>query len=458
MSNINQESSSFRDRSGFLFFHNNELYRQINYSYKENFDMLMDSGLYKNLIEKNFLIEHTEILNFEFNTETYKIIKPKLIPFISYSYEWSFSQLKDAALLTLEIQKIAMTYGMTLKDASSYNIQFFNGKPIFIDTLSFEKYVDGQIWKAYRQFCQHFLAPLALISKKDFRLSSMLKNFIDGIPIDLAAEILPKTTFGNFGLTAHIHAHSKSQRHYEDKDIKIKEKKLNRRSFEGIIENLHSTIKNLNWKMEKSEWGDYYNDTNYSDVSFENKSQLIESAIKMLKPTQVWDLGSNVGLFSRLVSKQGIPTISFDIDPVAVEKNYLKIKNDNEERILPLILDLTNPTPSIGWNNSERLSIIERGPTHTILALALIHHLAISNNLPLMKIANFFSELCTFLIIEFVPKNDSQVKRLLLTRDDIFEDYTVSNFEKSFSVFFKLIKKEKIENSERILYIFEKFA
>jgi len=452
------EKSSFRDRSGFLFYHKNEIYRIINSSYKDQYEKLMNSKLYEKLAEKNLIIAHSEIEDLDIDYDYYKIIKPKKIPFISYPYEWSFSQLKDAALLTLRIQKGAMKYGMTLKDGSAFNIQFFNSRPILIDTLSFEIYEDGQIWKPYKQFCQHFLAPLALMSKKDIRLNLLSKTFIDGIPIDLAAKLLPKTTFGNFGLMAHIHAHAKSQKHYEDKDAKIKQKTLSKRSFEGLIENLKSSIEKMTWNEDNTEWGNYYSDTNYSDKSFDEKKQFISLAIDQMKPKLVWDMGANTGVFSRLASDKEINTISFDIDPLAVEKNYLTSLQNSEQNLLPLILDLTNPSSNIGWNHDERMSIIQRGPADMVLALALVHHLAISNNVPLNKLAEFFSQISKFLIIEFVPKSDSQVKRLLLTRDDIFDDYDENNFESEFRKFFKIINSKKILDSERTIYIMEKMT
>jgi len=458
MTKFNIENSSFRDKSGFLFYQNNILYRLIDISYKEHYDHLINSELYNKLSEKNLLIAHEEINDLKLDHDYYKIIKPEKIPFISYPYEWSFSQLKDAALLTLRIQKGAMKYGMTLKDGSAYNIQFLNGKPILIDTLSFELYEDGQIWKPYKQFCQHFLAPLALMSKKDIRLNLLSKTFIDGIPLDLTAKLLPKTTFGNFGLMAHIHAHAKSQKHYEDKeDTTIKEQTISKRSFEGLIENLESSIKKMTWNEDKTEWGDYYSDTNYSEKSFEEKKKIISSAIETINPKIVWDLGANTGIFSRLASNHGINTISFDIDPLAVERNYLESTKNNEQNILPLISDLTNPSSNIGWNNDERQSFLERGPADLVFALALVHHLAISNNVPINKIAEFFSTISKSLIIEFIPKSDSQVKRLLSTREDIFENYNEQNFEEEFSKFFKIISSKKLDDSQRTIYIMEKF-
>ena len=451
------QSSSFRDPSGFLFFENEVLYRQINQEYKNEYEHLMDSGLYKRLVDSKLLIPHTEADMISPNKEKlYKIIKPESIPFISYPYEWCFSQLKNAAITTLEIQKIAIDYNMTLKDASSYNIQFRQGKPILIDTLSFEKYQEGQTWKPYKQFCQHFLAPLALMSQKDIRLNQLFRIYIDGIPLDLADKLLPSKKLYMFSLLSHIHLHAKSQKHYENKDIKIKTRKMPRNSFVGIIESLHSGIKKLKWIPEKTEWGDYYNDTNYSQGSFEEKIQTVSKFLDKTKAKLVWDLGANTGIFSRLASKKDIETISFDIDPAAVEKNYLTCIQEADTKLLPLLLDLTNPSSSIGWNSVERNSFVERGPADVVIALALIHHLTISNNIPLFNLAEFFHGICNYLIIEFIPKTDSQVKRLLLTREDIFVDYNQQNFENEFKKFFSVYESKKLNNSERILYLFKK--
>ena len=444
--------SSFRDPSGFLFVNEGNIYRQINKSYQNEFNKFVDGGLYKKLVEKELLIPHEES-NVESPQpkECYKIIKPKLIDFISYPYEWSFSQLKDAALITLKIQKIAFEYGFTLKDCSAYNVQFHDGKPIFIDTLSFETYQEGQIWKGYKQFCQHFLAPLTLMSHRDIRLNHLLKNYIDGIPLDLTAKLLPMRTKSMFSLFAHIHTHSKKQKDYEGKQ-NVKKMKLGRNAFVGIIESLESAIKKQNISLEETEWGNYYSDTNYSVDSMNHKKNIISNLIDKIKPKKVWDIGGNIGTFSRIFSDKEIPTICFDIDPVAIEKNYLECKEKNEKYLLPLLMDLTNPSPDIGWQNMERQSFLTRGPTELVLALALIHHLAISNNVPLELISEFLSRICKKLIIEFIPKTDSQVKRLLSTREDIFVEYDQINFEKEFEKFFTILEKNEIKDSFRTIY------
>ena len=450
--------ASFRDPGGFLFTLENEIYRQVNVIYKQEYDHFISSGLYETLVHSGLLIPHQETeMDFPDPGSGYKILKPEKISFISYPYEWCFSQLKDAALINLRIQKTALDYGMSLKDASAYNIKFQKGKPVFIDTLSFEKYQEGRPWVAYRQFCQHFLAPLALMSRKDVRLQQLLKIHIDGVPLDLASSLLPFKTRFKYSLLTHIHVHARTQKRYAGQTINKKSiPKLSRRGLIGIINSLESAINSLEWNPKGTEWSDYYQDTNYTPEGFEHKKEIVQKFLARSSPETVWDVGANTGNFSRLASDKGIQTIAFDVDPAAVEKNYMALKSNRETDILPLVNDLTNPSPGIGWQNTERMGLMERGPADTLIALALIHHLAISNNLPFSKVADFMQQVCHWLIIEFVPKKDSQVQRLLSTRDDIFTDYSQEAFEQEFGRYFAIIDKTQIKQSERSVYLMQK--
>jgi hypothetical protein len=454
--NSGQLSASFRDPSGFLFKREDVLYRQVNRKYEHEYVRLMESGLYEKLVKAKLLIPHVEAENVEAeSSECFKILQPERVPFISYPYEWSFGQLKDAALATLSIQKRALKLDMSLKDASAYNIQFVRGKATLIDTLSFELYKEGQPWVAYRQFCQHFLAPLALMTLRDVRLNQLLRVYIDGVPLDLASELLPWKTHLNFGLMTHIHLHASAQRKYSGEEVKSRGGSMGKQAMTSLIESLEATVKKLDWKPGGTEWGNYYDITNYSDAAFEHKKQLVGEWTTRCQPSIVWDLGANNGVFSRLAADQGPLVVSWDIDPAAVEQNYRQVKTEKNDRVLPLLLDLTNPSPAIGWANRERDSFGGRGPADLVLALAVIHHLAISNNVPLSQLAEFFAETGKWLVIEFVPKADSQVQKLLASREDIFPDYTRAGFEAAFSQRFKLYEAVPVKESERVLYLME---
>jgi ribosomal protein L11 methylase PrmA len=456
-----QLTSSFRDPSGFLFREENRIKRQVNQVYKDNYDLLMSSGLYDALLEKQWLIPHKETGE-EGQGDFYKILEPEHIRYISYPYEWSFSQLKDAALLTMDIQIEAMKHGMYLKDASAYNVQFHHGRPIFIDTLSFEKYQEGAPWVAYRQFCQHFLGPLALIAYRDYRLLRLSQSFIDGVPLDLVSSLLPRRTWLNYSLLAHIHLHAKAQHKYKDSardESSSVRATIGRTQLEGLLVSIRNAVNSLDWKYAITEWGDYYQDTNYVDESMQNKERLVSRFLADHKPHDAptaADFGANTGRFSRLAVEQGYFVLAHDIDEVAVDKNYREAVENSEHAILPLVQDLTNPSSSIGWANKERMSFGERHDVDVGMALAIIHHIAISNNVPLVSVAEFFSDLCTFLIIEFVPKSDSQVRRLLATREDVFPDYNEAGFEQAFSRYFTTLSAEKLEGSERTLYLLKR--
>jgi hypothetical protein len=350
---------------------------------------------------------------------------------------------------------MALDHGMILKDASAYNLQFVDGTWKLIDTLSFEIYKEGEPWVAYKQFCQHFLAPLALMSYRDLRLNLMSRLFIDGIPLDVAAGLLPFRTKLNFGLLTHIHLHARTQARYAGKEVKRDEVegKISEKALKGLLDSLRNTVKGLGVRISGTEWADYYDATNYSEKAFEEKKAIIGRFVDQVEPDEVWDLGANNGEFSRIASDRGIYTLAFDIDPNAISKAYIQVRKDRETNLLPLVMDLTNPSPGLGWAHKERQSLLDRGPVPMAFALALVHHLAISNNVPLPKLAHFFSEVCENLVIEFVPKSDSQVKRLLTSRLDIFDDYTEEGFEAAFKTQFKILDKVSVPESERTLYL-----
>ena len=454
-----RSGASFRDPSGFLFVRDGTLFRQVNQSYRATFDQLEHSGLYAELVETGLLIPHAlaDVAPAEPKAAAL-VLRPDPVAFISYPYEWSFSQLQDAALATLDLQQRALARGLSLKDASAYNIQFHRGRPVLIDTLSFEIYREGDPWVAYRQFCQHFLAPLALMSRRDIRLGQLLRLLIDGVSLDQAVHLLPWKARLNLGLLTHLYLHAASQRRFAGAEVRTAQgtRRVSRTGFLGLIDNLRRTVAGLRWDPGRTDWAEYETMHNYSPAALEAKRRLVAENLERARPSSLWDLGANTGAFSRLASDQGIATISFDVDPSAVETNYRRVRASGEANLLPLLIDLTNPSPAQGWHHAERLSLQQRGPADAVMALALVHHLAIGNNVPLPQVASFLADLGRWVIIEFVPKSDSQVKRLLAAREDIFSDYNVEGFERAFSGPFELRRHEPITESGRTLYLWEK--
>lgn len=446
---------SFRDPSGFVYTRDGTLYRQVNSSFREPFEAFLASGLYDELATEGLLVPHRSVgLELSASPEAYAVLQPDRVGFISYPYEWSFGQLQDAASLTLEIQRRALARGFTLRDSSAYNVQFQGGRPLFIDTLSFAPLEEGKAWPAYKQFCQHFLLPLMLMSSRDIRFGQLLRSYIDGIPLDLGSALLPRRTWARLSTLLHIHLHAWALGRYSDTAVgsATKGRSMSRQGLLTLVKNLGDATRRLSWRASGTEWADYVDDNNYTAAASQNKHNLVIGYLRPASPRTVWDLGANTGEYSRAAREVAPQVVSFDVDPAAVERNYQRVRAEGETGILPLLLDLTNPSPAQGWAGRERLSLEERGPADALLALAFIHHLAIGHNLPLEQIARYLSRIGRRLVIEFVPKSDSQVKRLLLSRPDIFPHYTKDGFEQAFARYFTVESVSPIEGSDRWLY------
>lgn len=455
---MQQVPSSFRDPSGRLFWQDGNLYRTVTDRYIDTYQALKGSGLLDTLQAEKKIVAYKEHLPGvlpQCPKNAALILEPKILPFISYPYEWSFSQLKDAALLTLDLHIQALKKGFLLKDASAYNIQFLNGKPIFIDHLSFDPAEKYNIWPAYGQFCRHFLAPLVLMAKVDPRLNSLSMLHLDGIPLPLARKLLPARKLLSFGLFVHFWCHARSQKKYADKGHVVQKMgKLSARQMLNIAQSLMETVTRLKWQPKGTEWIEYYDHTNYSDAAMRTKIKIITQFIqKVPQPGMVWDVGGNTGDMSRAVQAYADHVVCFDIDPAAVESNYLQVKKNKETKILPLVMDFSNPSSDVGFASKERVSLNRRGKPDVAMVLALIHHLAISNNIPLNRLAAYLASLCHHLIIEFIPKQDSQVQRLLMSREDIFSEYTQEHFENQFSSYFEMTGKEPVADSTRTIYL-----
>ena len=445
--------SSYRDPSGFIFEKNGIVYRQVNKVFKEHFDFFITSGCYEKLVKKGLLIPHETIKeNLTGDEQYYATIKPEKISFISYPYEWCFSMLKDAALLTLSLLKEALASGMILKDATPYNIQWHNGKLIFIDSLSFEKYDEKKPWIAYRQFCECFLSPLLLTHHSKQPLQELLLAYSDGIPLQVTQSLLPWRTKFSIHTYLHIHLHAKySLKKYSQPAKKTafsKQKMLN------LLSSLEGLINKLQLPENKSTWSNYYDEASQRKDYLEVKQQIILQWIEKIKPlATAIDFGGNTGEFSKLTASKNIQTIATDFDPYCINALYREVKNSREKNILPLIIDLSKPSPAIGVNNAERDAFINRTKVDLILALALVHHLVIGKNIPFEKIVTLFEKMCTYLIIEFIPKEDDKIQLMLQQKSDIYQVYNEKNFEKAFARAFNFQEIVTLGNSGRKFYL-----
>jgi ribosomal protein L11 methylase PrmA len=412
----------------------------------------MESGLYETLVARGLLVPHEEVPLGPSDQEAYRVLRPDPLAFVSYPYEWCPGQLRAASILTLDVLEAALQHGLVLKDASAFNVQFIGSRPVLVDTLSFKIYQEGRPWVAYRQFCEHFLAPLALACTLDPRVMGLMRSHLDGVPLPLASALLPARTWLRFGLLTHVHLHARAQASLGDATKAARRATLSRQSLVALVDSLRRTCHGLRHVPRRSDWSDYEATCNYSTESRDQKAAVVQQFLDRTRPRLVLDLGANTGTFSRLATAGGAVVAAIDGDAEAVEANFARARAERDERLLPLVMDLANPSPGLGWDGCERQSLAQRGPADAVLALALVHHLALGHNVPLSMIAAWLARLGHSAVIEFAPKDDPQAQRLLAVRDDVFDRYDRPNLEEALRRNFAIDEVVELKGSGRVLY------
>ncbi len=453
------DSGSFRDPAGQVFLRQNKIYRAVFETGALDFDAASTRGIHDALIERGLLIHHEQVEDADFAPpNTIHLLQHPRLTMISYPWEWPFSMLKDAALLHLEVMAMLLPKGFWLRDASAFNVQQTKNGLQLIDTLSIGRRLPDSPWVAYGQFCAHFLAPLAMAAYRDIRLLSLWRAYIDGFPLDLAVKTIPFLRRYQPRLCMHLTLHSRMQK-TADRKQNVTDQQPKRRpkvsdlGIQGLIQSLRKTVDGIQWKPSSAIWDEYNSLRTYDDQDVKQKTEFVDAWIKQLKPQVVWDLGANTGDFSILAASCGAFVVSIDGDPACAEMLYRRIGRKNN--ILPLTMDLANPSPGLGWNNCERLCLADRGPADMVLALALIHHLVLSAYVPLAQVAQWLASLSKNLIVEFVPPDDIMVKKLLQHRNDEHLPYDIEAFQFCFETYFKTTARKQLPNG-RILYAFNR--
>ena len=459
---------SYKDTAARVVLKEGIYYRYIFNEYKREYDNLMQSGLYEALIAKGYLIPHAE-LKYEGNEPSiYKQLLPEQIHFQSYPFCWSYSQWRKAIITYLEINKIALSYGMILKDATPFNFFFKEGRAILLDTSSFEFFKEGAPWLAYKQFCSEFLSPVALMHYNGQIWSGMGKANLKGLPLNFVSKQLPLKSWLNLTCLLHIHMHAK----YANTESSVQEENTRKSKVQegfskekllSLLDMILSTLKNWNQAYNiNKQWQGYYKNDIESPIYLNQKEEIIKNWLDEVKPKTVIDLGANTGRFSFLAAKEVEQVIALESDYNCVDSIESAIDKAALKNITVMQMDLSDTTPSFGVLEKEYSSLFERlsnihlSPS-LVMALAIVHHLHITNFLSFAQIAELLAKFNSkYLIIEFVPIQDSKVQLLIKNKQKDFSSYTQENFTKALLEYFKLMEIKKIEGSDRELLLLEK--
>jgi ribosomal protein L11 methylase PrmA len=458
------DSGSFRDPGGKIYALSGEIYRAVMAKAANDFVAFRQSGLLDKMMERGKLVSTSEVdakLLANSGVDPSLVLHHQRVPFISYPYEWSFPLLKSAALLHLDVHVEALRGGFALTDSTAYNVQFNGVDPVFIDVLSFRKYVDGEIWAGHRQFCEQFLNPLLLRAYFGVPHNNWFRGNLEGIETSMLARLMPWWRNLSFNVLTHVTMQARLQSAAmvdNGKSVaKAKTVKLPKLNFERMLLGLRDWISGLQPKdTGQTVWQNYAENTTYDTDEQKAKKRFVAEFCGKVKPKQLWDIGCNTGDYSEVALQSGAgQVIGFDFDQGALERAYARARA-KKLRFLPLYQDGANPSPNQGWANAERKSVISRGGADAMVALAYEHHLAIGRNIPLPGVVDALTSLAPRGVIEFVQKKDPTVQQLLALREDIFADYTPEVFESSLLSKARIVKKETVSAAGRTLYWYDR--
>lgn len=426
-------------------------------SAREDYDFVRSTGLLERFAERNLVISSVEVppdsVDVAVAAGASYVLEHPLIPFISYPYEWPFPALKAAALLTLDLHLEALEHGVTLSDASAYNIQFVGPRPLFIDYLSFRRYRPGEFWTGHRQFCEQFLNPLLLTSLYGVSYHPWFRGSLEGIPAgDLNRLLRPRAKLSWRVLTHIVLQSGFSTKAAAGDAERISKMSFPLAAFQRMLRSLRGWIADLTpAKSRRTIWAGYSKDHSYGEEGVRQKVAFIREFMEATQPTIAWDIGCNTGEYAAVALRSGAGTVvGFESDHGALDAAFSRAQADGLS-LLPLYLDAANPSPSEGWNETERKGLQARAPAAAILALAIVHHLAIARNVPLAHVMDWLMSLAPTGVIEFVPKSDPTVIGMLRLREDIFGDYTEETFLDAIRRRADVVKSERVTVSGRLL-------
>jgi SAM-dependent methyltransferase len=451
------EPGSFRDPESRVFYAGDEVYRALSPDGLSDFEALRESGLLDDeRIVRTAIAEDTAALRGLLVHEPAGVLRHERVPFVSYPYEWTFSMLKDAALLQLDLLLAALERDLVLKDSTPYNVQFKGARPVFVDVGSFERIREGEPWVGYRQFCMLYLYPLLLQSLKDVPFHPWLRGSIDGIPPAQMRALLSFRDRFRRGLFTNVFLHARLERRYADRPEQVKREVksvFKKELFVTNVRKMRKLVERLTWNPPEGVWTAYGERNSYTDDDARRKDDFVREVATSREWGLVWDIGCNNGRYSRIAAEGARTVVAVDADQGPVELLYRDLEAEGNEQILTLTMNLADPSPGLGWRGLERKSLAGRGKPDLVLALALVHHMAISANVPVKEFVDWLASVGSALVIEFPTREDPMVKKLLAPkRDGLHPDYELGFFERTLAEAFEVERSERLESGTRVLY------
>jgi SAM-dependent methyltransferase len=455
------EPGSFRDPDSRVFVTDDAVLRTLSPQGLADWEALAATELFTRAVSDGKVVGTERVesgdLPGELQEGAAAVLRHERVPFVSYPYEWSFGMLRDAALLHLELLEAALAEDVVLKDASPYNVQWRGASPLFIDVGSFERLTPGEPWLGYRQFCALFLYPLLLQAHKGVAFQPWLRGSLEGISPEQFRSLMSARDLLRRGVLTHVYLHARLERGRDETAREVKSE-LRAAGFkkELIVANvrrLAKLIRRLEWSPPRSTWSGYEATTSYDEAGSARKQAFVREATASRRWELVWDLGCNVGRFSRMAAEHARYVVALDSDAAVVERLYRELKSEKSTTILPLVADVLDPSPGLGWRGAERQPLLERGSPDLTLCLALVHHLAIGGNVPVRDVVAWLASLGSAMIVEFPTREDPQVQRLLAAkRDDMHVDYERDVFERALNDAFEIERSETLAGGTRVLY------
>lgn len=456
------DPGSFRDPGGRVFIGGDRVLRAVMERNAPAFRAAQATELYEQLSEKRLLLPAREVPVSDLGPNgagAVHALEHPLIPFISYPYEWSFAAHQQAALLHLDFHLEALKAGFTLTDATAYNVQFEGTRPVFIDHLSLRPYRDGELWTGHRQFCMQFLNPLLFWSALATPPNAWFRGSLEGIAPEETAALLPLRTKFSWTVFTHVVAQASLQRRAlkgRHTRTGLSQSRLPRGAFEGLLLGLRHYIAGLKRPSANTVWADYASANSYSDAQAQEKLRFVQEMVTAVRPAILFDLGCNSGDYSAAALDAGAGyVVGFDYDHAALDRAFDRLRQD-ERRFLPLWLDAANPSPAQGWAQGERRGLRERGSADALIALAFIHHIVIGRNVPLPMALDWLLSLAPTGVIEFPPKTDPMVQRLLTLREDVFSEYDEGRFLMALGARARIVRTLHLSEEGRLLVWYDR--